>query len=294
MQFKATKERIRRVFPPFRGLRKAKGHLRHFRRAQKEDRSFAGEYAHLRKLTEKLGIDGGFVVDIGASDGLTHSCTSGFLRDAAWSGLAIDSYAPAFSLLAFIFTEYDDVQLALSRVTPLNIGPLLAGHDVPKNIDLLNLDIDSYDLSVMSAVLEADYRPKVMSMEIAETVPPPIYYSADFPSEGQRPGDGLMGCSLSASLEVVRPYGYRLESLQFNNAIFVREDVAGNVIEDKSAIDEYEIGFRSHPGREELFPWATETVNRLRCPVDEAMDIIRKDYAPKHAPYTLRLAKEVQ
>ena len=46
--------------------------------------------------------------------------------------------------------------------------------------DFLNLDIDSYDLEVMKKILEKNFRPKVISMEINEKIPPPIYFAAKF------------------------------------------------------------------------------------------------------------------
>src|SRR6202043_16319 len=99
-------------------------------------------------------------------------------------------------------------------------------NEVPSDFTLLNLDIDSYDLHVIGELLKGDFRPKIISMEINEKIPPPLFFSVNFDDAHYWRGDHFYGCSLSAAASVVKPYGYKLESLQSNNAIFVRDDVA--------------------------------------------------------------------
>ncbi len=69
-------------------------HARRFRRATRPvapaETGFAGEAQHARELLGRLGIQGGFVVDIAASDGITQSSTLWMFRQPAWSGLAVE------------------------------------------------------------------------------------------------------------------------------------------------------------------------------------------------------------
>lgn len=46
------------------------------------------------------------------------------------------------------------------------LGDILADHDVPKNFDILSLDIEGLDISVLNDLLAAtDYRPELISIE---------------------------------------------------------------------------------------------------------------------------------
>ena len=53
--------------------------FKNWKKAQRGDNSYAGEFEYLRALLKKLNITGGFLVDIAASDGVHQSCTLGFL-----------------------------------------------------------------------------------------------------------------------------------------------------------------------------------------------------------------------
>jgi hypothetical protein len=228
---------------------------RNWMKSKRGDNSYAGEFEYLRLLLEKLNINGGFVVDIAASDGVTQSSTLGFFSNRDWRGLAVEMDPEKFANLAFIYSQFEDVKLARCRVTPVNVEALLVGNEVPQDFTLLSLDIDSYDLSVMDEMLRAGFRPQIVSMEINEKIPPPVYFTVNFEDSHFWQGDHFYGCSLAAAASVVKPRGYKLESLQFNNAVFVREDIATGVIRDLLVQEAYDLGYRNQADRKKLFPW---------------------------------------
>ena len=217
---------------------------RHWEKAQNLDRSTAGEMAHLKGLVEKLGLKKGFVLDIAAGDGVAQSCTLDFFRRPGWQGLAVEMDPEKFAKLAFAYAGFDQVQLAKCIVTPENVAALLAAHRVPKDLALMNLDIDSYDLFVIQALLTAGYRPQVISMEINESIAPPVYFTVKYiPGHFWR-GDHFFGCSAAAAAEVVKGFGYVLESIQYNNAVFVLATTAAKAgISDQPVRDAYEQGY---------------------------------------------------
>ena len=130
------------------------------------DSSYAGEYEYISKIVKELKLTAGFVVDVAASDGVTQSCTLGFFKDPQWKGLAVEMDSMSFSKLAFVYSNFKNAKLARSRVVPKSICSMLRGFEVPRDFDLLNLDIDSYDLDVIDAMLSGGFRPKIISMEI--------------------------------------------------------------------------------------------------------------------------------
>lgn len=230
---------------------------RHYFKSIETKKSICGEFEHLERLMspDVLGIDRGFVVDMAASDGVSESCTLKFFRDHKWPGLAIEMDPKLFSKLAFIYAKFPQAQLARGRVTPHNVDSMLNAFEVPKDFALLNLDIDSYDLHVLDSILESGFKPKVISMEINEKIPPPIYFSVDYSDTHYWQGDHFYGCSLAAATEIVKPRGYVLESVQYNNAVFVESSIAHGKIEDLDAAEAYHVGYANKPDRKSLFKW---------------------------------------
>ena len=56
----------------------------------------------------------------------------------------------------------------------------LAAVNAKKDADVLKLDIDSYDRSLMEVVLDEGYAPKVLMVEFMPDIPPPIVWYQKF------------------------------------------------------------------------------------------------------------------
>lgn len=236
-------------------LYKLVGLYKHFQNGKNTDSSFAGEYIYLKKIVESLKIDSGFVVDIAASDGVSQSCTLEFFRNNMWSGLAVEMDPTKFYKLSFVYEQFTNTRLFRYKVTPNNVTSILRAAEVPLDFTLLNLDIDSYDYFVIQNILKADFKPLVITMEINEKFPPPIHFAVNFDENHVWSGDHFYGCSLEAAANLIKPYGYILESLQFNNAIFVRADYSTNKFDDMETKVAYDLGYKNNPERKKLFPW---------------------------------------
>jgi hypothetical protein len=252
------------------------------------DSSFAGEYTVLSGLIRALDINSGYVIDIAASDGYTQSSTLGFFRRENWSGLAVEMDPYKFSTLAFLYADFRNVKLVRSRVTPSNIVSLLESCEVPKEVTVLNLDIDSYDLYVIEEMLRAGYKPKVISMEINEKVPPPIYFTVLYEDSHCWQGDHFFGCSIVAASDVVKPLDYILHSVAYNNAIFIRSDIAQNRYSDRSAEDAYNEGYRNKSDRKKLFPWNADVDCLLENSPDDAVRFITNLFQKYEGKYVLK------
>jgi hypothetical protein len=283
-----------RLVPAVRYLRAVRdgssllGLALHRLKAMRGDDSFAGEYRYLRAVLARLQIDRGFVADIAACDGVSQSCTLGFFRDPRWRGLAVEMDPVRFARLAYLYARFPNARLARARVTPGNVASLLHAFEAPAGFELLNLDIDSYDLYVIDAMLEAGFRPKVVSMEVNERIPPPLYFTVDFREDHRWQGDHFMGCSLTAAADTVKPYGYVLESLQYNNAVFVRADLAAGRFEDLSARQAYDEGYRNRPDRKALFYWNADMECLLEYEPEQAIGFLREYFRRYEGRYTLR------
>lgn len=246
-----------------------------WRAAAVADTSFCGEFASIEKLLSRIGITQGYVVDIAAGDGVTLSSTLPLFR-RGWAGLAVEIDPQKFALLASIYARFDAARLARAKVTPRNVAALLKANQVPLTFDVLNLDIDSYDLAVIEAMLVAGYRPKVISMEINEKIPPPIFFTVAYDDDHVWHLDHFYGCSLTAACTVLRANAYVLESVEFNNAMFVARECAQE-IEDVEEEAAYKAGYAERTDRKALFPWNTDMeMLQTMEPVDAVAAIRRK------------------
>ena len=249
------------------------------------DYSFAGEWEYLSLLRDRLGLTAGYVVDIAASDGVTQSCTLPLFRDPKWQGLAVEADRDKFALLAYAYREFAGTRLASALVTPPTVGALLRAFEVPARFEILNLDIDSYDLDVVDALLR-EYQPALISMEVNEKVPPPLDFTIPYRADHVYQGDHFYGCSIVAAHRVLTGYGYVLTGMHYNNAFFVRGDL-GPRVPALTAVEAYQTGYLDKPDRLSLFPWNADLEEVLQMPPEEARAVIATRFQKYAGRFTL-------
>ncbi len=221
----------------------------------RKENSFAGEGKILQETMNKLGISGGYLVDIGAADGIRQSSTSEFLKQNTWQGALFELDSESFSRLAFLYCSSDSVSLAKIKVTPENVVKIFEGVGVPQTFEYLNIDVDSYDLSILRGLLDTGYKPEIISMEVNEKFPPNIYFEVLYAEDHYWSGDHFFGCSLTAAHETLSTRGYTLHSLEYNNAIFVNSNSTLGIESEINLFTIYHNGYLFKPDRKILFPW---------------------------------------
>lgn len=257
--------------------------------ARSGDHSYAGEGPYLRRLLSVVGIDGGYVVDLAAGDGVNGSSTLELFRSPAWAGLAIEMDARQFRRLRHAYAGFRGAQVLQARVTPENVVRLLKDNGVPPRIEVLNLDLDSYDLWVAIPLLEA-FRVGIVSMEINEKIPPPLYFAVKYSPTHEWQEDHFYGCSLVAACEHLKPLGYVLQGLEYNNAFFVDERVAAGHFTDVDAGEAYACGYLNRPDRRVLFPWNFDMEELQEVPPERATELLRRAFEKYEGRYDLRAA----
>lgn len=238
-----------------------------------------GEAKKLLQICTELNISNGYYVDIGASDGWTSSSTFPFARSSNFSGLSVELDDKKFKKMQYIYKNFQNAHLSKTKVTPLNILDLLNEFDVPQNFDILNLDIDSYDLFVIKKLLES-YRPKIISMEINEKIPPPIYFTVTYDENHFWKGDHFFGCSLQAAYEEVSKFDYKLYTVIYNNAIFIPKEM--NLEFQNLSVEKfYKDGYMNKSDRKEKFSYNSDVDVLLDMKQEEAIIFLNnffKDY----------------
>jgi len=238
-----------------------------------------GEAKKLLQICTELNISNGYYVDIGASDGWTSSSTFPFARSKNFSGLSVEFDDKKFKKMQYIYKNFQNAHLSKTKVTPLNILDLLNEYDVPQNFDILDLDIDSYDLFVIKKLLES-YRPKIISMEINEKIPPPIYFTVTYDENHFWKGDHFFGCSLQAAYEEVSKFDYNLYTVVYNNAIFIPKEM-NLEFQNLTVAKFYKDGYVNKSDRKEKFSYNSDVDVLLDMKQEDAIIFLNnffKDY----------------
>ena len=178
-----------------------------------------GEDGILQTIFYKIGTKNRYFVEFGVGDG--NECNTRFLKEAHnWKGLWMDA-------------KYKSNDIKKELVTKENVEKLFKKYKVPKNFDLLSIDIDGNDYWVWEAIKY--YKPRVVVIEYNSVYPPPIKVAVKYDANFEREADNYFGASLSDLEALGREKGYTLIACDSNgiNAFFVRS----NLVKDRFLID---------------------------------------------------------
>jgi hypothetical protein len=193
-------------------------------------------------LLDRAGTTNRRFVEIGS--GRSGGNAAMLAHELGWSGLMIDSVPRAIDSLKARFAHNPGVVGVVAFVTPENVNQLLTDHGFAGEVDLLSIDIDSYDYWVLEALTACS--PRVLVVEYnasfgsTRAVTIPRDQSLDAAPKEYR------GASLAALEKAARRKGYRLVVCDPSgvNAFFLRHDVAPDI----PALDVAR-AFRSHRDR---------------------------------------------
>jgi hypothetical protein len=177
--------------------------------------SQGGEDGVLLRLFEKIGVRHRHFVEFGAWDGLHLSNTANLRLNHGWSGLLMEGSDRA-----------DGELVRRERVDAGNIESLFDQYEVPRDFDLLSVDIDGNDYWVWKALER--FLPRVVLVEynvffLRETAKTIAYDPAH---SWDRDNFGFYhGASLAAFEKLARSKGYILAYTEpfCPNAFFVLE-----------------------------------------------------------------------
>ncbi len=166
-----------------------------------------GEDGVIDCLMRLVGATNRFYVEIGSSEG--EECNTRWLREQGWSGVMLDRV-------------HDDPRIPVYRelVTVENLAPLFAKYGVPREFDLLSIDVDGNDYWLWKAAGTA-YRPRVAVIEYNNQVPHDVSVTMPYDPAFQWTGQPSAGQSLLALRNVSESMGYALVYASAPNAFVV-------------------------------------------------------------------------
>jgi len=178
-----------------------------------------GEDGVIGKILEILPAGDQWCVEFGAWDGRYLSNTWNLIENKGFSAVLIEGNPGKFGELRENCSAFPGV-IPLNRFVGFTekdgLDAILAETPIPRDFDLLSIDIDGNDYHVWKAVTL--YRPKSVCIEYNPTIPTEVHFVQDAdPSVSQ-------GNSLRALTELGKSKGYELVSVLPLNAIFVRSE----------------------------------------------------------------------
>lgn len=176
-----------------------------------------GEDGIIEQVLQTLPETDGWCVEFGAWDGKFLSNTYNLIANKGYSAVLIEGSRRRFRDLQATHGGNERVHLLNAMVgigADDNLDSLLSRTPVPRDFDLLSIDIDGADYHVWKAM--GHYQPKIVVIEFNASIPNEIAFV--------QPADITVsqGSSLSALVGLGKEKGYELVAATDGNAIFVR------------------------------------------------------------------------
>lgn len=178
------------------------------RAAEKSVFSQNGEDGVLEKIFEIIEPGPKFAVEFGAFDGIKHSNMRNLVVNHGWSSYQIEGDPERAAELAKNYEDYPTTKTEQAWVWPGNVEILFEEAGVPKDLDLLVIDIDSNDYYVWRAI--RDFEPKVVMIETNRHFAPPQEMVIDYHPMNYWDGTYYIGASLQSMYELAKKKGYEL------------------------------------------------------------------------------------
>ena len=180
-----------------------------------------GEDGVLRKIFELIEPTERFAVEFGAADGVAGSNVRNLVIEAGWNAFLIEGDPERAEKCAESYEAYPSTRCIQAWVYPGNVELLFEDNGVPKQLDLLVIDIDSNDWYVWRAI--RDFRPKVVLIEYNALFAPPTRMVVDFHPLNYWDETHYFGASIQSMYELGKKKGYELVYADSNgvNLFFV-------------------------------------------------------------------------
>jgi len=220
-----------------RRVRRTKPESTHLGTHARNVTSQYGEDGIIARIFELIGARNKWCVEFGASNGQYLSNTWDLIHNQEWSAVLAEGNEGRAARLA----EHYAGRVGEVFVWPGFVGwhdsnsldAILSETPIPRDFDLLSVDIDGNDWHVWQAV--AGYRPRLVIIEFNPSCSNQFYFVQDAdPAVNQ-------GASLLAFIELAKFKGYELAATTYANAFFVvKEEFPKLSISDNSIDAMYE------------------------------------------------------
>jgi hypothetical protein len=187
-----------------------------------------GEDGIIAEIFRRIGVTDCRFVEVGVEDGLESNTT--YLLSQGWSGTWLEMDEAALQRAAVNFRgplAEQRLKIVRSFVTAENLAGTLQEAGIPREFDLLSLDIDRNTYHVWNSLRE--FSPRVVVVEYNASILPKDLWVVEYAPEKQWNGTAYFGASLKSFQLLGEALGYCLVGCDLHgiNAFFVRRDLVG-------------------------------------------------------------------
>jgi len=182
-----------------------------------------GEDGILREIFRRIGTTNLIFVEFGVESGV--QCNTRYLAEMlGWSGTYFEPSDAHFAKLQAMWQDHPQIQTFHDAITARNFEEKLEAADVPREFDLLVIDIDSNDYWVWKALQR--WRPRVVVVEYNPFHEPPRKWVMKENPDYVWNQTTYFGASFTSFYLLGQTKGYRLVGTDPMgvNVFFVRED----------------------------------------------------------------------
>lgn len=176
-----------------------------------------GEDGILEEILKRIGVRTSFCVEFGAWDGKYLSNTWNLWHEKGWSALLIEGEPKRVEALKGSLGNFPNVRPYCAFVgldAENRLDAILKKNNVPRNFDVLSIDIDGDDYHIFKSL--EDFCPRIVLVEYNPTIPSHLELVA-------APGN-YFGASALSIYKLAKQKNYSLAACTTTNLIFVHND----------------------------------------------------------------------
>jgi hypothetical protein len=212
--------------------------------------SQSGQDGIIEEIFRRIGTTNKLFVEFGVGMGGGFENNSTYLLAKGWNGCWIEADDGAYQQISKQMGHLirsSSLKVLGARITVENIVNLFEKLSVPREFDLLSIDIDSFDYWVWKRL--GDYRPRVVVIEYNSFLPATAHWV--LPYDQNRHWEEMsmeFGASLKAFEKLGKELGYCLVGcdLTGSDAFFVHQDLAGDQFCDPFTAENHYEPMRYH------------------------------------------------
>jgi hypothetical protein len=168
----------------------------------------AGQDGVLERVFEIIEPTHRHLVDLGAGDGGRGSFSRNLIVNHGWRGLLVESDPDLGAALRETYADREAAQTLQAGIYPGDVEILLEQADVPRDLDLLIVNLHGNDWYVWRAI--QDFRPKVVQIEYNAAFVPPQPMVIEYHPLNYWDGSIYFGASMQSLYALGQRKGYEL------------------------------------------------------------------------------------
>jgi hypothetical protein len=184
-----------------------------------------GEDGVIQSLLQRISVKHRYVVEFGAYDGVCMSNSRYLIENDNWNAFLIEADPRFYRGLKSLYKNHPRVKIKQGFVTEDNINKLFLEAGVPRDFEVLSIDVDGPDYYLWQALTE--FEPRIVIIEYNSTIDPQTEYVIPRDKLEEYGGTSREGASLLSFWNLAIKKGYQpvYSELSGANIFFIHNEI---------------------------------------------------------------------